>query len=101
MLSGLCLLEVSGEDIVYVWDDGYKLVNTSGSITDNKTAGKDGADWYFYTYDEHIVMYTNNKTLKGDKDHTMNIDLDSWKDWAKKADTSYYDPAGLAGIEND
>jgi len=46
-------------------------------------------------------MYTNNKTLKGDKDHTMNIDLDSWKDWAKKADTSYYDPAGLAGIEND
>ena len=101
MLSGLCLLEVSGEDIVYVWADGYKLVNTSGSITDNKTAGKDGADWYFYTYDEHIVMYTNNKTLKGDKDHTMNIDLDSWKDWAKKADTSYYDPAGLAGIEND
>lgn len=26
-------------------------------------------------------MYTNNKTLKGDSDHEMIIDLTGWKDW--------------------
>ena len=42
----------------------YYLVNTSGAIVKNKTAAKDGDDWYFYVDDKAIKMYTNNKTLK-------------------------------------
>ena len=41
------------------------LVNTSGTIVKNKTAAKDGADWYFYVEDKEVKMYTNNKTLTG------------------------------------
>ena len=41
----------------------YFLVNTSGSIVKNKTAARDGDDWYFYVDDKEIRMYTNNKTL--------------------------------------
>ena len=41
----------------------YYLVNTSGTIVKNKTAAKDGDDWYFYVEDKQIVMYSNNKTL--------------------------------------
>ena len=66
------------------WDSNFYLVNTSGAIVKNKTAAKDGDDWYFYVDDKDIVMYTNNKTLKDDADkgYVMDIKLDTWKDWA-------------------
>lgn len=41
----------------------YYLLNTSGTIVKNKTAAKDGDDWYFYVENKQIVMYSNNKTL--------------------------------------
>ncbi len=44
-------------------DSDFYLVNTSGSIVKNKTAAKDGDDWYFYVDEKVIKMYTNNKTL--------------------------------------
>ncbi|MDD3252727.1 MAG: hypothetical protein PHV18_09225 [Lachnospiraceae bacterium] len=63
------------------WDTDYYLVNTAGSIQGDKTAAKDGDDWYFYTNDDQIYMYTNNKTLKGNDEYTMTVDLDGWKKW--------------------
>ena len=73
----------------HTWDTGYKLLNTSGAIVDTKSAAKDGADWYFYVNKKNIVAYVNNKTLRGDKDHTMTVDLDGWKQWNAGAD---FDP---------
>ena len=52
----------------------YYLVNTSGSIVKNKTAAKDGDDWYFYVDDKQIKMYTNNKTLTVDSDQDALVD---------------------------
>ena len=43
----------------------YYLLNTSGTIVKNKTAAKDGNDWYFYVEKSAIKMYTNNNTLTG------------------------------------
>ena len=60
------------------FDTSYFLVNTSGSIVKNKTAAKDGDDWYFYVDDYKIKMYTNNKTIKGDD---LTKKLEGWKDW--------------------
>ena len=48
------------------------LLNTSGTIVKNKTAARDGDDWYFYVDDKHIVQYTNNKNLKNTK-------FENWK----------------------
>ena len=60
----------------------YYLVNTSGSIIKNKTAAKDGNEWYFYVDNKQIKMYTNNKTLTAsgstvitDGDHSLK---DQW-----------------------
>ena len=47
----------------------YYLVNTSGAIVKNKTAAKDGNDWYFYVDEKVIKMYTNNNTLNDSKDY--------------------------------
>ncbi len=65
------------------WGEDYYLLNTSGSIVKNKTAAKDGDDWYFYVEDKNIVMYTNNKTLSDDIDdgYKMDVNLSDWKDW--------------------
>ena len=52
----------------------YYLLNTSGTIVKNKTAAKDGNDWYFYVDNKVIKMYTNNNTLTGDVE-------DLKKDW--------------------
>ena len=70
-------------DIGTMWPSEFYLVNTSGAIVKNKTAAKDGDDWYFYVDDKNIAMYTNNKTLKGDanKGYIMNINLEGWKNW--------------------
>ena len=51
------------------------------TLKEPKSAAKDGADWYFYVNKKNIVAYVNNKTLRGDKDHTMTVDLDGWKQW--------------------
>jgi glucan-binding YG repeat protein len=75
-----------------VWDHNFKLLTTSGTIVKNKTAAKDGADWYFYVDNEHIVMYSNTKTLTADSkaaagslSHTwLNNGLNTWKDWDDK-----------------
>ena len=54
-----------GDTIKYAGTLGsdFYLVNTSGTIVKNKTAAKDGDDWYFYVENKQIVMYSNNKTL--------------------------------------
>ena len=44
----------------------YYLLNSSGTIVKNKTAAKDGNDWYYYVDNKVIKMYTNNNTLTGD-----------------------------------
>ncbi|MEW4411219.1 hypothetical protein [Clostridium sp. AN503] len=41
----------------------YYLIGNSGSIVKNKTAARDGDDWYFYVDKYRIKMYTNNKDL--------------------------------------
>ena len=45
-------------------DADLYLVNTSGNVQKNKTAAKDGNDWYFYVSDYNAKLYTNNKSLK-------------------------------------
>ena len=65
-----------------IWNTNYYVVNTSGNIQKNKTAAKDGDDWYFYLNDKNIVAYTNNKTIK-------ETTVEDWKDWSSKV----YDPA--------
>ena len=62
----------------------FYLVNTSGSVIKNKTAAKDGDDWYFYVDEKQIKMYTNNKTLTADTkkpapaDENGNVLKDAW-----------------------
>ena len=63
--------------------DKYFLVNTSGTIIKNKTAAKDGDDWYFYVKNKQIKMYTSEKTLNdGDSSKSTVLDVlnDMWDD---------------------
>ncbi|MCD8122123.1 MAG: hypothetical protein LUE65_07795, partial [Clostridiales bacterium] len=63
--------------------EGYYLVNSSGAIQKNKTAAKDGNDWFYYVKDYEIRMYANQKELTPDEDE-MDEDtyyLDNWKNW--------------------
>ncbi|WP_432631067.1 hypothetical protein [Brotaphodocola sp.] len=66
-------------------DKEYYLVNSSGSIIKNKTAAKDGNDWYYYVNNKQIMMYTNNKTFSVDSgdsaitDEAGNSIKDDWK----------------------
>ena len=67
-------------------DPNVYLINTTGTIIKNKTAAKDGDDWYFFVEDKHIRMYANNKTLAPKKDKDGNnvngdLDLSKWKDF--------------------
>jgi hypothetical protein len=65
---------VDDETVRYHYDDftsnDYYLVNTSGNIQKNKLSGlKDGNECYYYVdKDMHVVLYTDNKTLKNQKD---------------------------------
>ena len=52
------------------------LLNTSGTIVKNKTAARDGDDWYFYVDDKNVIQYTNNKSLK-------NTIFENWKPESK------------------
>ena len=61
-----------------VWNHNFKLLTTSGTIVKNKTAAKDGADWYFYVDDKQIKMYTNNKNLNNATDSKGNVLKDAW-----------------------
>ena len=62
------------ETVSYSTLDGgdYYLVNSSGNVQKNKTAAKDGNDWYFYVSDYKAKLYTNNKTLKS-KDEILKV----------------------------
>ena len=55
----------------------YYLLNSSGTIVKNKTAAKDGNDWYYYVKDKVVRMYTNNNTLTGDDTGVKNL-KDNW-----------------------
>ena len=67
-----------GDTVKYVGslNSNYYLVNTSGTIVKNKTAAKDGDDWYFYVEDKQIVMYSNNKTLTAETGKPAPVDAD-------------------------
>ena len=78
-VNGVVNVDEDKKEVKTTWGSDFYLVNTAGSISKKKTAAKDGADWYFYVNsDKEIVMYLNNKTYKGDKDHDMEYDLDNW-----------------------
>ena len=65
----------------------YYLLNTSGTIVKNKTAAKDGNDWYFYVDNKVIKMYTNNNTLSVDSKKAELKDTagNALKDWKTKS----------------
>ena len=87
--------------VASAWDAKYYLVNTSGTICKKKTAAKDGDDWYFYTNkDKNIVMYVNNKTLKGGNDHNMLYNLDNW-DSVKTVSGKALNPVADTTSEDD
>ena len=54
-----------------------RLVNTSGNIQKNKTAAKDGNDCYYYVKNYAPVLYTDNKTIKGNDDYSS---ISKWED---------------------
>ena len=75
---------------IYEEDRDFYLVNTTGTIIKNKTAAKDGDDWYFYVQDKYIRMYANSKTLSPKMEDGKNVngtlDLSKWKEFNYKAD---------------
>lgn len=62
------------------------LVNTTGTIVKDKTAAKDGDDWYFYVDGKRIKLYANSKNLNPQKLNGTNTnapyDLTKWEDSA-------------------
>ncbi|MGN0158501.1 MAG: hypothetical protein ACI39W_05100 [Brotaphodocola sp.] len=66
--------------LVGTLDKNYYLVNTSGTIVKNKTAAKDGDDWYFYVDNKQIKMYTNEKDLDKATDAAGNVLKETWDD---------------------
>lgn len=65
-------------------DNVYYLVNTSGAIVKDKTAAKDGYDWYYYVDNKQIKMYTDSKDLKADSKDSAVADASGnvlKKDW--------------------
>ena len=72
--DGNQVLDKDGNPIVKGLTSNYYLLNTSGSIVKNKTAAKDGNDWYYYVDEKVIKMYTNNKTLSVDSDQSALTD---------------------------
>ncbi|MEH2930838.1 hypothetical protein VSQ48_13160 [Candidatus Ventrimonas sp. KK005] len=63
--------------------NGYYLVNTSGNIQKKKMTGiKDGNDCYYYVNDKGcVVLYTDNNTLKSQKDEKPEIKTNNAKDF--------------------
>ena len=67
-------------------EDGQSfLVNSAGNIIKNKTAAKDGNDWYFFVDDKNIRMYANSKSLAPKIVDGVNqnddLDLSDWKNF--------------------
>ncbi len=90
--DSVSVLGVNGES----WNEHFKLLTTSGTIVKNKTAARDGADWYFYVDDYRIKMYTNTKTLTAHaKDGTatdkarLDSGLNEWKSWARDGKVNF------------
>ncbi len=65
-----------------VSDEGYWLVNTSGSVQNNKGAAKDGDEWYFWVDDREVKLYSSDKDLKEVSPGTKN----KWEDYTNKDD---------------
>jgi len=71
----------------FIWErkNPFYLVDTAGNIVKNKTAAKDGYDWYYYVKDKQVKMYTDNKNLSPDsKDQPVadvlgNVLKSDWK----------------------
>lgn len=77
----------------FIWESGnvFYLVNTSGLIVKNKTAVKDGYDWYYYVDDKNVRMYTDSKDLNADSKDAPVMDAagNSLKnDWKKETITT-------------
>ena len=90
--DSVSVLGVNGES----WNEHLKLLTTSGTIVKNKTAARDGADWYFYVDDYRIKMYTNTKTLTAHaKDGTatdkarLDSGLNEWKSWNRDGKVNF------------
>ncbi|MCD8122906.1 MAG: hypothetical protein LUE65_11875, partial [Clostridiales bacterium] len=68
---------------VILYGEGFYLVNSSGTIQKNKTAAKDGDDWYYYVDNYEIKLYTNEKELTPDDGYEDDDPyyLDNWKNW--------------------
>ncbi|MCD8083124.1 MAG: hypothetical protein LUE86_06370, partial [Clostridiales bacterium] len=64
-------------------DRDLYLVNSSGTMQKNKTAAKDGDDWYFFVYAYKVRLYVNQKELtpKTSGETVDGLTLDDWKDW--------------------
>ncbi len=75
---------------VITYGEGYYLVNSSGTVQKNKTAAKDGDDWYFYVDSYEVKLYTNDKELTPDDGYEDDDPyyLDNWKDWSINSDGS-------------
>lgn len=82
-------------------DKDYYLIGTSGSIVKNKTAARDGDDWYFYVDEYQLKMYTNNKDLSVKSNEPSLKDKDGnglKEDWDK---TSKKINSGFTGTAED
>ena len=73
----------TGSDDINFTTNNYYLVNTSGNIQKNKLSGlKDGNECYYYVDDNrHVILYTDNKTLKS---KTNNVTKNSGDEFVTK-----------------
>ena len=88
------LRDVSNSDRSFINDDdetvrygvfagkNYFLVNTAGSVQKNKTAAKDGNDWYFYVKNRDVKLYSNNKNM----DDRSTTTSEKWDDYLTQAE---------------
>ena len=88
------LRDVSNSDKSFINDDdetvrygvfagnNYFLVNTAGSVQKNKTAAKDGNDWYFYVKNRDVKLYSNNKNM----DDRSTTTSEKWDDYLTQAE---------------
>ena len=60
----------------------YYLIGNSGSIVKNKTAARDGDDWYFFVNNYDVKLYASEKNVEKTKNaagKTVNSVLVNWK----------------------
>ncbi|MEH2930843.1 hypothetical protein VSQ48_13185 [Candidatus Ventrimonas sp. KK005] len=81
----------TGSDDINFTTNNYYLVNTSGNIQKNKLSGlKDGNECYYYVDDNrHVILYTDNKTLKSKPNNvTKNSGDEFVTEYAKDKDVA-------------